>query len=87
MPSAYVPSATTDRVYIGSTTIPNPIMFLSIGGIVYSNGYTETSGTNSRTIFPVCDSNGSVYLVSNNIVYGADMPSITINNVEVFIVG
>lgn len=66
-------------IYVGSTTISNPILFLEVDGIPITGSYVyEQIASSKRFIFPKVQ-NGNIYIVSMGVVYKADLPSHTIN--------
>lgn len=88
MGSAIIPTQRVDSIEVGSTTIVDPLLLVKADGIVYSNGYRITYNAGYRNIFPGYNSsNQKVYLYCHSIAYGEDLPAISLNNVEVLIIG
>lgn len=87
MGSIAVPDSRVQTFYVGSTTVTDPLLMLSIDGVVYPNGYRIEYSGGYRNIFPSITSNGSIYVESQCIAYGADVPAIDLYSVEVIVIG
>jgi hypothetical protein len=88
MGSATIPTQRIDSVLVGTTSVVNPSLMLKVDGIAYANGYRITYNAGYRNIFPGYDSaTGNVYLYCHNVACGEDLPQLSVNNVEVLIIG
>jgi len=88
MGSLAVPASRVDSVYVGSTTVSNPLLMLSINGVVYPNGYRIEYSTGYRNFFAsYTSSNGYIYVECQSVAYAADLPAISLSGVEVLVVG
>jgi len=88
MGSATIPTQRIDSVLVGTTQTVSPSLMLKVDGVAYSNGYRITYYAGYRNIFPGYDSvSGNVYLYCQNVAFGEDLPAISINNVEVLVIG
>lgn len=74
-----------ENTYLGTTTIPDPILMMEVNGVAVGNSYiVQEVGQSTRFIFPRVDTAGNIYLMSLGQVYGNDLPAITIS-VKVYI--
>jgi hypothetical protein len=88
MASAPIPKQVVQSVYLGNAgSITNAVLFLTINGVTYENGYRVSYGSSGyRNYFPGYDSStGAVYLYCQAITYGADMPAADLYNIEVYL--
>ena len=86
MGRAYIPSQTVTDIYVGYSSISNAYTTLVVNGIAYPNGYRVDFTNGFRNFSGVVD-NGYVYVRCHTIVYGEDLPSYTLYNVEVLVIG
>lgn len=89
MPSASIPTLQTNTVLIGTSPISNPTsLLLKIGGVIYGDAYDLVNTNYTRRIFPTYNAtNGNIYITSIDIAHGTNMPTTTLSNVEVLVIG
>lgn len=88
MPSITIPTQQLRTTVVGRTTVINPVLMLKVDGVVYVNGYRIGYNIGYRHIFPGYNqSTGDILLYSHSIAYGEDLPAISLNNVEVLLIG
>jgi len=87
MGQAAIPASRVDTVALGTTTIVDPLLMLSISGVVYPNGYRVLYSGGYRNFFASTDALGNINLECQAIAFGADLPEVYLGNVEVLIIG
>jgi hypothetical protein len=89
MGTAYFPTQQVETVFV--ETIPaataSSFLLLSISGVIYANGYRINYDRGYRLFSPIVDSNGNISILCVSLAYGTDLPPMSINNLEVYIVG
>lgn len=87
MPEAAIPTQAVHYVSLGiaDVLVNNPVLFLKVNGITYSNGYKFYDGNSSyRNFFPVYnEATGEVRLYCQTVNFGNTVPAITLTNIEV----
>lgn len=84
MPSVEIVSGFVSNHLIGTTSATNPILFMEVDGVPCGSAYVvQDLGNSKRTIFPRV-SGGNIYITAMGQVYGADLPSVTLN-VKVYV--
>lgn len=84
MGSTEIVGGKIESVYVGSTSVPNPILILEYNGVIVPGSYVvQEIGSSVRYIFPRV-SGSNIYLTSMAQVYGSDLPAITAN-IKVYI--
>jgi hypothetical protein len=87
MGMAYYPTQSVETILVGQVPITSAsFLLLSIGGVLYPNGYRVDYDKGYRLFTPTLDSNGNVAIVCISMAYGQDLPSFALNNVEVFLI-
>jgi hypothetical protein len=82
--SAEIVAGIIENIYVGYTSIPNPILMLEVDGIPAASSHVvQRVGNSVRFIFPKVV-NGSVYIMAMGQVYGSDLPAITVS-VKVYV--
>jgi len=88
MGTASIPTLQVQSTLIGTSPIDNPsTLALKIGGVIYGDAYDIVENNYTRRIFPVYESStNSIYLKSIDYAHGSDMPSTTLDNVEILVI-
>lgn len=77
MPTREIIGGAFESHYVGSTSVPNPILILNYNGNPVPGGIMLfQSGGSYRYVFPTM-SGTSIYLASWAMVYGTDVPAIS----------
>lgn len=88
MGSAYIPKLSVERVLIGTTSVVNPQIYITVDGTSYFNGYKVNLSGGFRLFFVSYDAGtGNVYIVCHAMAIFADLPSYSIANVGVIVIG
>jgi len=87
MGMAYIPSQTFTNIGVGTTSISDPVLLLTVDGIVYPNGYRINYNSGFRNFYPSYES-GNLFISCHAVAYGEDLPELTIseNRLEILIV-
>ena len=87
MGQAAIPKQTIQYQSIGFSVLSNPLLFLKVNGVFYTNGYRINYGPSSyRNFFPSYDDvTGEIRLYCQAVTYGQDMPAETLADVEVYL--
>jgi hypothetical protein len=85
---AYYPTQTVETKLLGTVAVTTAtFILLSINGVIYPNGYRVNYSKGYRLFSPSLDSSGNVSIVCVSLAYGEDLPSFSLSNVEVYIIG
>jgi hypothetical protein len=90
MGSAKIPNLESQLVNVGTTNIVDPTFFIKYEGKLYSNSFVivpnNSAGTTRRVIYVVTDTSGNVGLLSVGTGYEPDLPAVTLEDIEIYIV-
>lgn len=75
-----------ETIYVGNTSIAEPLLFMEVGGVPVAGAYTLqfSSGNYVRTIVPIVDSSGDIYIVSYGTAIATTLPSIT-SSIKIYV--
>lgn len=86
MGSALTPNQQLTTTVVGTTTIAEPILLLLVNGVGYANGYRVDYTGAYQNFFPAKDGN-NILLCCQSVAASADLPTVTVNNIEVLVIG
>ena len=79
MGSAEIIAGAIESVYVGSTDVTNPILFMEVDGVQVASAYVVQSiGSSVRYIFPRMVGR-DIYITSISQVYGTDLSAVSLN--------
>lgn len=84
MGSAYLPTVSVERVLVGTTSVVNPTLLITVNGIAYSSEYRYRQ----RRFFATYQaSTGNIYVTCHTTASTSDEPAYTVPNIGVLILG
>lgn len=89
MGTASIPTLQVQTTDLGESPKTNPTsLILKIDGVLYGDAYNYVTSNYTRRIFPVYEpTNNHIYLKSIDYAHGSDMPTTTLTDIEVLIIG
>ena len=84
MGSAEIIGGIIENIYVGYTSIQDPILMLEVNGVPAASSHVvQRIGSSVRFIFPKIIG-GNIYIMAMGQVYGNDLPAITVS-VKVYV--
>lgn len=86
--SVNLPTQNVTVQQVGTTVLITPVCILFIAGIAYANGYTVNYSGGFRNIFATYNSaTNQIRIGCHTVAATGTIPSITLNNIEVLLIG